>query len=72
MPKLTGERPVIRISTFVYEEDWAKLDLFVTPELNKSALVRRIIHTFVTHGEARMRAAVDRTADRPTEVTPDA
>jgi hypothetical protein len=61
MPKLANEEEVIRVSLFVYKADWRALDHLTTSEMNKSALARRILHTYVTQAGARIRAAIDRT-----------
>ena len=58
MPRTPG-KPLIKITTRIFEEDYEELKRFATPDYPMQEMMRDILHQFVVQSGARLRAKID-------------
>lgn len=58
MPKKVA-KPLKKITTRVFEEDYQELEKFSTPERTTQELLRDILHQFIVQAGARLRTKID-------------
>lgn len=58
MPKITDEK-LARICVRLYDKDYQEIKKFATADRPANALIRDIIHQYVLHAGAALRAKID-------------
>lgn len=58
MPKIT-EKELTRICVRIYAEDYEELKKFATADRSTNSLIRDILHQYLVHAGAALRAKID-------------